>query len=157
MDTEMNALSAAKARYAELLVSQTEGPEFYQRIIGFVSQYPYYFGPYLEMIDYLEAGRLYAERKEFIRFSLGRIEKFLSTPAFMQEARRTLSKYDSAFMLAILDRAGISYRNHPLWLLRARNFHASLPDEPAREAKYLLPIKSGLDTAPLKKEIAENE
>jgi hypothetical protein len=153
-------LAEAKAGYTRLLEGAMPTSDFYAQIISLALAYPYFFGPYLEMIDYLEARELYSERLSLIRFTVQKIKEFLASGDLVAEARAAWTQKEAQILLDILKRAGVAGRTglrSALLRTQVNLFHSSVPTGPTPSFRHLVSMDQGIDVLKLQEEIAENE
>ena len=150
----------AAESYWHLLEGAVHTTEFYDRMAAMILAEPYFFGPYLEMIDYMQVGGLDEERLSFIRFAKRRMTELLVDAELAGQARAAWTKKEGRFMLDIVNksrRAGGKGFKERMYARRIGKFVASLRAETSAPAKNLVLMERQIDVSGIKKEIAENE
>jgi hypothetical protein len=145
--------------YYRILEGAYGTSDFYSRMISLIQSDPYLFAPYLEMIDYLEVGKLQEERRSLLAFACAKAEQVLSDRMHLSEALQIWTKREGQILLDIIKKAEESGAKLPggLFALRARRLCARLRQAPARSLQNLILIRKEPDLASIREEIAQNE
>jgi hypothetical protein len=146
--------------YYTFLESQVEEEAFYAQMMQLVTAEPYFFAPYVEMIDYLESKGLPEERASFLKFSIGRVSEFFSRRNVLESAKETWTQKEADDIAALLRKYkgayGSSLKSARLSFL-IRNLRAALKPEASREYQNLVHMSHISDISRLQKEVSENE
>jgi hypothetical protein len=146
--------------YYAFLESKVEKEAFYAEMMQLISAEPYFFAPYIEMVDYLESAGLPEERASFLKFALERVNQFFSSRKILGSAKDTWTQKEADDIAALLHKYkglyGPSLKSARLSFL-IRNLRRALKPESAREYKNLIYIRHIPDIFHLQKEVAENE
>ena len=145
--------------YYQMLEGSYGTSQFYNRMISLIQSDPYLFAPYLEMIDYLEVGKLEEERRSLLESACRRAEQVLSDRMLLNEALQKWTKREGQILLDIIKKAEQSRAKLPggFFAMRARRLNARLREAPARALQNLVLIRKQSDLAAIREEIAQNE
>lgn len=133
--------------------------EFYRRMRMMVESAPYFFPPYVEIINSLEADGLREERTALLQFAKRRIAEMLHSQSLRAEAGKMWTKKDGAAMLALLREsrtASTSIIRDGYLELRAQVLYAKLRESTPTVPKNLVLVEH-VDVSSILAEIREHE
>lgn len=126
--------------------------DFQQRMLLSIIKRPFFFGPYVEILDYLQSMDLQAERESFGDFALERIHMMLRNRELQQKISAPWSKKEFGYITVLLNRLG-----KRSWLEKIQVFMLCklAPDISVREYRNVRLVKQ-VDVSAIQNEIAAN-